>query len=155
PRSPEGVLLDPVVSHRQAWEEATSSPAVVTGRVVRDDGAAGGAGEPGAGAPAGAPGTVRRTPLPPPQEPPAPHTRPLDLDEATDVVHGLHRSPHHVLGPHAHEGHVTVRTLRPGAEAVSVLLADGRELPMTHETGGIWAAVVQQEQVPTYRLAVT
>ena len=155
PRSPEGVLLDPVVSHRQAWEEATSSPAVVTGRVVRDDGAAGGAAEPGAGAPADAPGTVRRTPLPPPQEPPAPHTRPLDLDEATDVVHGLHRSPHHVLGPHAHEGHVTVRTLRPGAEAVSVLLADGRELPMTHETGGIWAAVVQQEQVPTYRLAVT
>ena len=155
PRSAEGFLLDPVVSHRQAWEEASSSPAVVTGRVVRDDGPAGGAGVPGAGAGADAPGTVRRTPLPPPQEPPAPHTRPLDLDEATDVVHGLHRSPHHVLGPHAHEGHVTVRTLRPGAQAVSVLLADGRELPMTHETGGIWAAVVQQEQVPAYRLAVT
>ena len=71
------------------------------------------------------------------------------------TMHGLHRSPHHVLGPHSHECHVTVRTLRPGAQSVSMLLADGRELPMTHETGGIWAAVVQQKQVPTYRLAVT
>ncbi|MGD8199629.1 1,4-alpha-glucan branching protein GlgB [Ornithinimicrobium sp. W1679] len=157
PRSPEGVLLDPVERQRQAWEEASSSPAVVTGRVVRDGDGDGGKGTGGSAGSeqASGPRTVRRTPLPAPQEPAAPHTRPLDLDEATDVVHGLHRSPHHVLGPHSHEGHVTVRTLRPGAQSVSMLLADGRELPMTHETGGIWAAVVQQEQVPTYRLAVT
>ncbi|PZU47484.1 MAG: hypothetical protein DI571_04310 [Arsenicicoccus sp.] len=122
---------DPEVLRAGAWEEATDSDDVVTAR----------------------PTGVRR-PLDEPAEPAAPHTLPLDLDEATDVVDGLHRNPHALLGAHVFDGHVTVRTLQPEAQAVEVVLADGQSLPMTHETGGIWVAVLPTETVPAYRLRV-
>ncbi|RIK13828.1 MAG: 1,4-alpha-glucan branching enzyme [Acidobacteria bacterium] len=149
---PDGRPVDPEAMRERAWAEALTSPAVVSGDAI---GAAGG--EPGDEH--GVPGTrstvVRRVQLSPPAGPAAPHTRPLDLDEATDVVHGLHRSPHTILGAHQHEGHVTIRTVQPTADAVAVRLADGSELAMTAETGGIWVAVVQQEEVPDYRLVIS
>ncbi|MFX0538031.1 1,4-alpha-glucan branching protein GlgB [Ornithinimicrobium sp. Y1847] len=126
---------DPTADRDRAWQEAHFSDAVVTG-----------------GLPDGVSPPVRRVLLDAPTEPPAPHTRPLDLEEATDVVHGLHRNPHTILGAHAHQGHITIRTVRPDADAVTVLLADGREIPMRPETGGIWVAVLEGEQVPAYRL---
>ncbi|WP_192796640.1 1,4-alpha-glucan branching protein GlgB [Serinicoccus kebangsaanensis] len=121
---------DPEVRRAVAWEEASGSEQVVSGR------------------------PAARRPLEQPSEPAAPHTAPLDLDEAADVVDGLHRNPHALLGAHAHDGHVTVRTLQPEAQGVEVLLADGSRVPMAHETGGIWVAVLPTETVPAYRLRV-
>ncbi|MFK5633211.1 1,4-alpha-glucan branching protein GlgB [Ornithinimicrobium sp. LYQ103] len=149
-RDAHGVPLDPQAQREQAWDQALQSPAIVSGTVLgAGDGADGGAVRGGTGA-----AVHTRVPLSPPQHPSPPHTRPLDLDDATDVVYGMHRSPHDILGAHAHEGHVTIRTVRTQADAVSVLLPGGREVEMTHETGGIWVAVVQQAEVPDYRLAV-
>ena len=82
-------------------------------------------------------------------------TRPLDLEEATDVVHGLHRNPHTLLGAHVHEDHVTIRTLQPEAAAVTLLLPGGQSAPMAHETGGLWVAVLPGSDVPAYRLEVS
>jgi alpha-1,4-glucan:alpha-1,4-glucan 6-glycosyltransferase len=78
----------------------------------------------------------------------------LDLEEATDVVHGMHRNPHALLGAHEHDGHVTIRTLQPEADDVTVLLPGGRTIPMNHETGGIWVAVLPEQTAPAYRLHV-
>ncbi|HET7174147.1 MAG TPA: 1,4-alpha-glucan branching protein GlgB [Nocardioidaceae bacterium] len=73
-----------------------------------------------------------------------------DLGRITD---GTHPSPHDVLGPHAAAGRVTVRTLRPLAKSVTVLV-DGRAHPMRHEHEGIWVGVLSQPAVPDYRLRV-
>jgi 1,4-alpha-glucan branching enzyme len=50
--------------------------------------------------------------------------------------------PHGVLGPHPRDGHTVIRTLRPHADGVAVLL-DGRRYPMTR-TGadGVFEATV-------------
>ncbi|SOC52735.1 1,4-alpha-glucan branching protein GlgB [Ornithinimicrobium cerasi] len=139
PRAAGWEQQDPQVERDRAWSDASSSPAVVTGEVLDSPWVS---------------GRAERVLLDAPEAPPAPHTRPLDLEEATDVVFGLHPDPHSILGAHAHQGHVTVRTVRAEADAVTVVLADGREFPMQPETGGIWVAVVPQPQVPTYRLRV-
>ena len=55
--------------------------------------------------------------------------------------------PHAVLGPHPHEGAVTVRVLKPLASEV-VVLHDGQRTPLAHEHEGIWAGVLP---VPTSR----
>ncbi|WP_130011918.1 1,4-alpha-glucan branching protein GlgB [Serinicoccus sediminis] len=122
---------DPEVLRATAWEEATEG--VVTAHPR--------------------PTGVRRA-LAEPVEPAAPHTLPLDLEEATDVVDGLHRNPHTLLGAHVFDGHVTVRTLQPDAQLVEVVLADGVRVPMSHETSGIWVAVLPVATVPAYRLKV-
>ncbi|WP_281965652.1 1,4-alpha-glucan branching protein GlgB [Serinicoccus marinus] len=120
---------DPEVLRATAWEDA--SEGVVTARP-----------------------TGPRRSLSEPAEPAGPHTLPLDLDEATDVVEGLHRNPHALLGAHVFDDHVTVRTLQPEAQLVEIVLADGVRVPMTHETGGIWVAVLPTATVPAYRLKV-
>ncbi|WP_366942462.1 1,4-alpha-glucan branching protein GlgB [uncultured Serinicoccus sp.] len=120
---------DPEVLRATAWEDATDG--VVTARP-----------------------TGPRRSLSEPVEPTAPHTLPLDLDEATDVVEGLHRNPHALLGAHVFDDHVTVRTLQPEAQLVEIVLTDGVTVPMTHETGGIWVAVLPTATVPAYRLKV-
>ena len=149
-----GAGSDPVEGRDRAWADATYSPAVVTGRVHRGvDAADGPAGEGDGDQPVSV-APVRRVKLAAPATPAAPHTRPLDLDEATDVVYGLHRNPHTILGAHEHQGHVTIRTVQPDADAVTVLLPEGSEVPMSAETGGIWVAVLARPDVPVYRLRV-
>ncbi|QFG67851.1 1,4-alpha-glucan branching protein GlgB [Ornithinimicrobium pratense] len=148
------VDLDPAASRDRAWQDAIGSPDVVTGRTVGGAASGDSADEDGGASDVRAGTKVTRRPLEGPSEPSAPHTRPLDLEEATDVVHGLHRNPHALLGAHPHEGHVTIRTLQPEAEAVEVVLGQGRTVSMTHETGGIWVAVIPEPEVPAYRLQV-
>ena len=156
-----GRVSDPEQARTVAWEEATSSPEIVTGGIELPgvDGpqaqSARGGGPVAPGRPGGdGPARTVRTPLAAPVEPSPPHSRPLDLEEATDVVHGMHRNPHALLGAHEHEGHVTIRTLQPEADEVTVLLPGGRTVPMSHETGGIWVAVLPGQDVPAYRLHV-
>ncbi len=87
--------------------------------------------------------------------------RPHQLDPApvpshvlSALANGLHFSPHDVLGPHPHDGAVTIRTVRHGADAVAVVTADAT-IPARPEQDGVWVAVVPGEEVPEYRLQVT
>ncbi|XAS64599.1 1,4-alpha-glucan branching enzyme [Micrococcaceae bacterium Sec5.8] len=83
---------------------------------------------------------------------------PVDADTLARVAAGEHHAPHSILGAHLDDnGHVTVRTVKHLAEAVSVVTAAGT-FPMTHESGGIWVAVLEpanEGHVPDYRLEVT
>jgi 1,4-alpha-glucan branching enzyme len=82
----------------------------------------------------------------------------VDPDTLGRVANGEHHAPHSILGAHLDDhGHVTVRTIKHLAEAVSVATASGT-VPMTHEAHGVWVAVLDPEQpghVPDYRLEVT
>jgi 1,4-alpha-glucan branching enzyme len=81
--------------------------------------------------------------------------QPVPPDELTLIAHGEHGSPHSVLGPHPHEGAVTVRAFKPLARTVVVRHGDGTGYPLEHEHEGIWVGVVPVEDVPDYRLEVT
>ncbi|TDL38083.1 1,4-alpha-glucan branching enzyme [Arthrobacter nitrophenolicus] len=85
---------------------------------------------------------------------------PLQVDDGTlgRIANGEHHAPHSVLGAHLDDyGHVTIRTVKHLAEAVSVITSAG-ETPMQHEAHGVWVAVLEPLQhghVPDYRLSVT
>jgi 1,4-alpha-glucan branching enzyme len=66
----------------------------------------------------------------------------------------MYYAPHSVLGPHAYEGDVTIRTLRPLADSVVFVTPDAK-IEATHEQDGIWTAVLEGESVPDYRVEVT
>ncbi|HEX5535485.1 MAG TPA: 1,4-alpha-glucan branching protein GlgB [Actinomycetales bacterium] len=71
------------------------------------------------------------------------------------VAAGAHALPHDVLGPHRHQGAVTIRALRPLAESVRVVTADGSTTDLRHEQEGVWVGVLDVPDVPDYRLEVT
>ncbi len=90
--------------------------------------------------------------------------RPAPLPIAPDVLdavaHGTYHQPHAVLGAHLHDDDaVTFRALRHLAESVDVVLDSGETLPMQHEHGGVWVAVLPQTarpgHVPDYRVRTT
>jgi 1,4-alpha-glucan branching enzyme len=83
--------------------------------------------------------------------------RPIPVDEGTlsRVAHGAYHDPHGVLGARPGPDGVTVRTLRPFATTVAVLLPDDRRVELTHEWDGIWSGVLPIDVVTDYRLAVT
>jgi len=88
----------------------------------------------------------------------------LDRAELTRLVDGAHHDPHSILGAHPGDDGVTIRTLRPGARAVTVVLPAGDEgpdphskrerIPMEHEAEGVWTCVVADRDVADYRLEV-
>ena len=80
---------------------------------------------------------------------------PLGGDDLAATAAGRYHDPHSVLGAQEYEGRVTVRTLRPFAQSVEVVLPDGTAHPMTHEHEGIWVAVLDQPAVTPYTLRVT
>jgi 1,4-alpha-glucan branching enzyme len=88
-----------------------------------------------------------------PTAPSAPTAQPVDTTALKSLVAGRHSSPHSVLGPHLHDGAVTVRTLRPLAKSVTVVSSGARTV-MTHEFEGIWVAVLPDDKVGDYRLEV-
>lgn len=79
---------------------------------------------------------------------------PVDPTVLTTVARGMHYDPHSVLGPHEHDGGVTVRTLRPLADAVEIV-TEHAAYAATHECDGIWVAVLEDETVPDYRVKTT
>lgn len=83
---------------------------------------------------------------------------PVDAGTLARVAAGEHHAPHSVLGAHFDDhGHVTIRTVKHLAEAVSVVTLGGK-VPMEHESAGVWVAVVEPLEpghVPDYRLEVT
>jgi 1,4-alpha-glucan branching enzyme len=94
-------------------------------------------------------GESPRTPRTAPRTP-----RPVFAEELSALAAGVHADPHRVLGAHLDDGVVTIRTLRPLADRVVVVTADG-ELEARHEHQGVWVAVVPGDVVPDYRLRVT
>ena len=95
------------------------------------------------------------TPTPsttPPTTPPA--LMPVALDRLDRLVGGSDHDPHSVLGPHPHDGGVTVRVLRPWAATVTALVGDDRH-ELHHEHGGVWVGVLPIPEVPDYRLEIT
>ena len=96
-----------------------------------------------------APAPTRRTPT----------LLPVPVGELHQVAHGEHGNPHGVLGPHPHDGGVTVRVLRPLASRVVVRwqgeAGSTSEVELTHEHEGIWSGVVPLPDVPDYRVAVS
>ncbi|MFC4555952.1 1,4-alpha-glucan branching protein GlgB [Georgenia faecalis] len=85
-----------------------------------------------------------------------PTPQPVHVDEQAlrAVAHGGHHEPHAVLGAHPGPGGVTVRTLRPLADAVEVVTTAGA-VPLTHELEGIWVGVLPGDDVPDYRIRAT
>ena len=82
---------------------------------------------------------------------------PFPIAELDAIVAGTHADPHRVLGPHRVGGTVTIRALRPLADAVVVVTTDA-EHPMVHEHEGVWVvafAAPEGEAVPDYRLHTT
>lgn len=79
---------------------------------------------------------------------------PVDSAEIDALVEGRHALPHQILGPHIYGDGVTVRVLRPAAEAVELVIGDQR-VAMTHEHRGVWLAHLPGGEVPDYRLAVS
>jgi 1,4-alpha-glucan branching enzyme len=88
-----------------------------------------------------------------PPAPRAPKPRPISDEEIDRVVGGAHHDPHSVLGPHPHDGAVTVRVLRPWAKSVTVV-GEAFKVALVHERGGVWVGVVPGAEVPDYRLSV-
>jgi 1,4-alpha-glucan branching enzyme len=79
----------------------------------------------------------------------------LSLGEIERVVAGHHHDPHSVLGAHPGPDGVVVRALRPMATTVTLLLEDGRRLPMEHVHQGVFAVTLPDEKVPEYQIATT
>jgi 1,4-alpha-glucan branching enzyme len=88
--------------------------------------------------------------------PETPGPRPVAVDEHVlrAVAAGAHHQPHAVLGAHVGDDGVTVRTLRPLADAVEVVTASGT-VPLSHELDGVWVGLLPGADVPDYRLRVT
>src|SRR5665647_2791051 len=91
---------------------------------------------------------------------PAPAARPVATAELDAIARGTHQDPHRVLGPHLDGAALTIRVLRPLADAVEVLVASLAGEPPAphaarHEHGGIWVCTLSQPDVPDYRLRVT
>ena len=62
-----------------------------------------------------------------------PSVSPVDVDELELLVRGEHGSPHSILGPHPHDGGVTIRSFKPLAKRVTVRHGDGRSFELAHE----------------------
>ncbi|MBO0843369.1 MAG: 1,4-alpha-glucan branching enzyme, partial [Nocardioides sp.] len=99
-------------------------------------------------------GPVTTAPAAPPAQP-LPDPLPVDRSVLDDLVAGRHPQPRDVLGPHPHEGAVTVRVYKPLAKSVVVRTAAGATAELSHEHDGVWAGVLPGGEVPDYRLLVT
>src|SRR4051812_18285120 len=72
----------------------------------------------------------------PEEAPPMPRSltaRPVPADDLARLAEGRLPDPHAVLGAHPHDGCVTVRTLKPMAASVAVVIEDPGSGPARHE----------------------
>jgi 1,4-alpha-glucan branching enzyme len=81
-------------------------------------------------------------------------TSAIPEETLTLLVEGRHGDPHSILGAHLHPAGVTVRTLKPLAERVRVVVGDSRT-EAGHVGHGVWEVGLSGTEVPDYRLEVT
>jgi 1,4-alpha-glucan branching enzyme len=86
---------------------------------------------------------------------------PLDAAIAA-LIHGTHRDPFSILGPHQENGAIVVRAFQPAARAIELrLVATGALVPMAQRDPGLYevqvdgAASGEGGAVPDYRLRIT
>lgn len=83
---------------------------------------------------------------------------PVDRADLDRLVDGAHHDPHSILGAHLGDDQITIRTLRPSARSVAVVLAPESKaperIPMAHEARGVWWCVVPLTSIPDYRIEV-
>ena len=79
---------------------------------------------------------------------------PVSVDEINSIVAGHHHDPHSVLGAHLSSEGTIVRTLRPLASSVEVVLPDETRYPMRHLHDGVFSALVPGDLATGYQLAV-
>ncbi|MGW7382307.1 1,4-alpha-glucan branching enzyme [Streptomyces sp. NPDC054794] len=96
---------------------------------------------------------LRETSLPEPSGPLQRSAVPLDPADRDRLLAGAHHDPHALLGAHPVPGGMLFRALRPFARAVSVLV-DGTRGRLVSEGGGLFAAVLPYDTVPSYTLLV-
>jgi 1,4-alpha-glucan branching enzyme len=77
------------------------------------------------------------------------------MGEIERLVAGHHHDPHSILGAHPGPEGVVIRALRPLAESVTVVLDDGRRIPVNHRHQGVWEVTLPEEKVSGYRLEVS
>ena len=63
---------------------------------------------------------------------------PLDAGLVASLVEGRHPRPHDWLGAHPHGDGWVIRAIRPLAETVTAVRADGTEVPLAHVADGLW-----------------
>src|SRR3954468_12843244 len=89
-----------------------------------------------------------------PRSPRSLTARPVSADDLGRLADGRLADPHEVLGAHPHDGGVTVRTLKPLAKTVAVVLGDQTRHELEHEAHGVWVGVLPGAEPPDYRLEV-
>src|ERR1035441_380203 len=80
---------------------------------------------------------------------------PVRHKQSDRIIGGAPHDPHAVLGAHLIADGVIIRALRPLAESVTAVLADGRRFPMSHAYHGVFSAALPEPGIPDYRLAVS
>jgi 1,4-alpha-glucan branching enzyme len=86
---------------------------------------------------------------------PDPSLASVSLGEIERIAAGQHHDPHSVLGAHPGPDGVVIRALRPLAKSVTLVLDDGRRVPMTHLYQGVFAVTLPDEKVSGYRIATS
>jgi 1,4-alpha-glucan branching enzyme len=76
----------------------------------------------------------------------------LDEDYVSRVANGAHHDPHSLLGIHPHGKGWVIRTLKPLAKSVSVIIEGQESIELTHLSHGIWQGYVNHKTLPDYRL---
>ncbi|WP_192829970.1 1,4-alpha-glucan branching protein GlgB [Mycobacterium sp. UM_Kg1] len=81
--------------------------------------------------------------------------RPADVrpGDLARLLSGTHHDPHAILGAHEHGGHTVIRTLRPAARGVTVVVGDDR-VPMQPRGNGLFTAALPFTGLIDYRLQV-
>ena len=79
---------------------------------------------------------------------PTPQPAPVSHGDLALLVEGRYGDPHALLGVHPHDGGVTIRTLKPLAETVTVVYGDERH-PLSHEAHGVWSGAIPTSTPPT------
>ena len=139
---------------RDAQDPSSKRPATAAGSGTGEKGGRSRTAQRGASAPTTKAPTTK-APTPESAQDRTPQPVRVDRTTLAQVAAGAHWNPHAVLGAHLNDAAVSVRTLRPFAKSVSVVLPDGSQYPMSHEWEGIWSAVLPIQQVSDYRLDVT
>jgi 1,4-alpha-glucan branching enzyme len=66
----------------------------------------------------------------------------LDPGLISSLVEGRHAHPHDWLGPHLLDDGWVIRAVRPLAESVTAVRADGSRVPLEHVADGLWQGLV-------------
>ncbi|WP_166865643.1 1,4-alpha-glucan branching protein GlgB [Salinibacterium sp. ZJ70] len=70
----------------------------------------------------------------------------LDAELVLSLVEGRHPNPHEWLGQHRIGDAWVIRAVRPLAESVVAVRADGTEVPLAHVAHGLWQGVAPDAQ---------